>query len=411
MSRLGLRATDMDIDDTPLILTLEQQRLEFPSLANKVYFNFGGQGPLPRAGLEAIIDAHKFLQQQGPFSNRINNWIRQKNALLRQELAQELNVSSETITLTENVTLGCDIVLWGLEWQPGDRILLSDCEHPGVIAIVQEISRRFGVEYAFCPLRETLNEGDPVEVICAHLTPKTRLVVLSHVLWNTGQVLPLTEIVKRCHQYDGDYPVQVLVDAAQSVGMLPLALEETEVDFYAFTGHKWLCGPVGVGGLYIHPDVFEMLHPTFIGWRSIELDEQENISGWKKDGRRFEVASSAYPQYEGLRGAIETHHFWGTQEKKYDRICQLSAYLWEGLSQISEIKCLKTSPPHSGLVSFEVNGKLSPTELVKMLEKQGFLLRTLANPSCVRACVHYFTLEPEIEQLVMAIDKLLKGLD
>lgn len=385
---------------------LEQQRQEFPGLANKVYFNFGGQGTLPRSALEAIIDAHKFLQQQGPFSLRVNSWIQQKVALLRQDLAQEFNVDPDTMTLTENVTIGCNIVLWGINWQEGDRILMTDCEHPGVIAIVQEIARRFAVKVDICPILDTLNQGNPTAVIENALTPNTRLVILSHLLWNTGQVLPLGEIVKVCHGYR-DHPIPILVDAAQSAGSLPLDLTSLGVDFYAFTGHKWFCGPAGVGGVYIRPESFHLLNPTFIGWRGIDIDDQGQPIAWKNDGRKFEVASSAYPQYEGLRAALAVHKNWNCTQNRYQQICQLSEYLWQGLSEIEGIQCLKNSPPEAGLVSFQVQANLSHEQLVKQLENEGFLLRKLYHPDCIRACIHYFTLPAEVEQLIAALKGLL----
>ena len=387
---------------------VQQQRQEFPGLINKVYFNFGGQGTLPRSGLEAIIDAHNFLQQQGPFSLKVNDWITQKTELLRQDIAQELGVEASTITLTENVTAGCNIALWGIDWQEGDRILITDCEHPGIIATVQEIAKRFGVEIDICPILNTLNEGDPVEVIKHHLKTETKLLVLSHLLWNTGQILPLQEISNICHNYSGsDRPILVLADAAQSAGSLPLNLAETGVDFYAFTGHKWFCGPAGVGALYIRPEIFELLNPTFIGWRGINIDEKGQPIDFKSNGEKFEVATSSYPQYEGLRAAISVHNHWGSSEQRYQQICQLSEYLWQDLSKLSAINCLKNSPPKSGLVSFTVDSSMSHNSIVKKLEKQGFLLRTLRDPDCIRACVHYFTLPDEIEQLIKAISLIV----
>jgi len=151
---------------------LAEQRQEFRGLSNKVYFNFGGQGTLPKAGLEAIIDAHNFLQQKGPFSGRVNDWITKKTELLRQEMAQELGISPSTLSITEDVTVGCNIALWGVDWQAGEHILLTDCEHPGIIATVREIARRYHLEISTCPIRETLNGGNPIEVISAHLRPK-----------------------------------------------------------------------------------------------------------------------------------------------------------------------------------------------------------------------------------------------
>ena len=385
-------------------MNIEQHRQQFPGLSNKIYFNFGGQGTMPDAALEGIIDFHKKIQHQGPFCLKVNSWIQQRLDFLRKEMAAEIRATASEIALTENTTTGCNIVLWGMDWQPGDHLLMTDCEHNGVIAITQEIAKRFQVEVSTCPVMATLNEGDPVEAIASHLRPNTRLVIVSHVLWNTGQLLPLAEIGSVCHNYKGNKPVRVLVDAAQSVGMLPLNLPELGVDFYAFTGHKWLCGPVGVGGLYVKKEAMESIEPTFIGWRGINLGEQGQPVGWKEDARRFEVGTSAYPMYEGLLGAIATHHQYGTVKKRYEQICSLSAHLWQGLSKIDGVKCLKDSPPETGLVSFQITKNMSHKEMVRSLEKQGFLLRTLADPDCIRACVHYFTLPAEIDQLIAAIE-------
>ena len=385
-------------------IAIEKHRENFPGLAGKVYFNFGGQGTMPQSALEAVIKTHQYIQQVGPFSLEINAWITRGLAEIRKAIATELNTTPNTITLTENVTAGCNIALWGISWQPGDSILMTDCEHPGVIATVGEISRRFGVKVTVCPILDTLNQGDPVAVIEQHLTSNTRLVVFSHLLWNTGQVLPLAEIVKLCHNYtESARPIQVLVDAAQAVGSLPVNLGEIKPDYYAFTGHKWLCGPAGVGGLYISPDVFSQLQPTFIGLRGIYTDKQGQPQAWKEDGRKFEVSTSAYPEYEGLKAAIATHQQWGNSLQRYQQICQLSNYLWSNLSKIDKIHCLKNTPPEAGLVFFQVRGNINHRDLVKTLEKQGFLLRTLANPDCIRACVHYLTLPEEIDRLVAAI--------
>ncbi len=382
--------------------TLEEHRQAFPGLHNKVYFNFGGQGTLPQASLEAIIDAHNYLQLKGPFSLKINAWLQKRIALLRNDLAQELQVPAETLTLTENVTGGCNIALWGTSWQAGDHILVTDCEHPGLIAIIQEVAHRFNLVIDYANIKETLNQGDPLETIAQSLTPKTRLVVLSHVLWNTGQVLPLKEIVALCHSYQAaENPVRVLVDAAQSVGVLDLNLTELKADFYAFTGHKWLCGPAGVGGLYISPEAFKTIRPTFLGWRSIY--EHEGKISLREDGQRFEMSTSAYPQYEGLRAALVIHQEWATTADRYEQLAQLSGHLWQSLSDVPEIECLKTSPPEAGLVSFRVESRLSHIEIVQALEQKGFFLRTLPDPNCLRACVHYFTIATEIERLVECI--------
>ncbi len=384
------------------ITSIAQHREQFPALANKAYFNYGGQGPMPQAAIDAINQAQEYIQTYGPFSTKVNAWIVEEVQQTRQAIAAELNASPETITITEDVTVGCNIALWGIDWQAGDRILLTDCEHPGVIATTQEISRRFGVEVSFCPIMATLNGGDPVEVIAQHLTPDTRLVVLSHILWNTGQVLPVDKIAQVCREYNSR--IQILVDAAQSVGLLPLNLTELQADFYAFTGHKWWCGPMGVGGLYVRPEARESLQPTFIGWRSIMMDSRGKPVDWQPDGRRYEVATSAFGQYCGLRAAIATHQQWGSAMQRYEQILQLSHYLWQRLNELSDIVCLRTTPPESSLVSFQLKQAGSHKQLVQYLESQNMMTRTLLDPDCVRACVHYFTTTSEIDQLIAGIE-------
>jgi L-cysteine/cystine lyase len=181
-------------------MTKDNHRQQFPALANKAYFNYGGQGPLPEPALDAIYQAYKRVQLGGPFSGEVGAWVVQEAMLTRRAIASELTVPPETIALTEDVTVGCNIALWGIDWKAGDHLLLSDCEHHGIVASVMELQRRFNIEVSVCPLAATLNEGDPVAVIADSLRPNTRLLVISHILWNTGQVLPLAEIVKVCHE-------------------------------------------------------------------------------------------------------------------------------------------------------------------------------------------------------------------
>jgi L-cysteine/cystine lyase len=434
----------LNINNSTEKMTKEKYRQQFPALANKAYFNYGGQGPLLEAALEAIYEAYKRVQLGGPFSGEIGAWVVQEAMLTRRTIANELAVPPETIALTEDVTVGCNIALWGIDWHSGDHLLISDCEHPGIIASVMELQRRFNLEVSVCPLAATLNEGDAVTVIANYLQPNTRLLVISHILWNTGQVLPLAEIVKVCHEFyeppltppcqgggQEDFSllqsdieplltppcqgggqedlsaqknkVRVLVDAAQSVGVLPLNLIESGVDFYAFTGHKWWCGPEGLGGLYVSAEALADLHPVFIGWRGIVTDANAKPIGLKPGAQRYEIATSAYPLYAGLRSAIAIQHEWGTIEERYAEICRLSRYLWERLSEISHVQCLRTSAPEAGLVSFRLTNGMPHKKLVDLLEKQGIMVRTILNPDCVRACVHYFTTQAEIDRLVGAI--------
>lgn len=383
-------------------LTLVNHRQQFPALHGKTYFNYGGQGPMATAAIAALTAAHHKLQTEGPFGSAINQWLETDlGTAVRKALGELLQMPDSTLTLTESVTAGCNIGLWGLDWQPGDRILITDCEHPGVIAAVQEVQRRFGVAVDVCPILATAQGGDPLGVIQSHCQPRTRLLVVSHILWNTGQVLPLEALVALCHGHTPQ-PIWVLVDGAQSVGMMPLALAASGVDFYAFTGHKWCCGAGGLGGLYVRPEIRDRVAPTFIGWRSITSDAQGQPTGWQPSGQRYEVATADYALMPALTTALAIHDQWGTQQQRYERLCRLSVDLWQGLQAIPGVQCLTATLPQSGLVSFQLTGADSDRHrhLVQTFEAAGIFLRTLAHPSCVRACVNYLTLESEVALLL-----------
>lgn len=396
-------------------------RGELRALAGKAYFNYGGQGPMPETAIAAVGDCLAKIQSVGPFSEAAGRLVVAQTAQTRAAIAQTLGVSPASLALTEHTTVGCNIALWGLDWQPGDRLLLSDCEHPGIVAVIGEIQRRFGVEVDWWPLRDRARDfGTAAEWtadLLPHLRPQTRLVVLSHVLWNTGDLLPLAEICAACQGYaqsrggvglaEPSRPLNVLIDAAQSVGMLPLDLTASGVDFYSFTGHKWLGGPEGLGGLYVRPGV--ELAPTFIGWRGITIDEANRPTGFKPDARRFEVATSAYPLQAGLAAAIAFHEQSGSASDRFVQIRRNAADLWARLRAVTGVRCWRSTPPETGIVSFQLE-QFQPGDhqaIANRLEERGCLVRTIVDPDCLRACVHYFSTEEDLDRLVATLQACL----
>jgi L-cysteine/cystine lyase len=379
------------------------QRKLFTYLDRYAYFNYGGQGSLPRAAINLMHHAQIAMQEIAPFSLAANDFMNQETAALRSLMAEEVGAPIASMSIVENTTVGCNIALWGIDWRPGDRLLLTDCEHQGIIATAQELQRRYGVTIDVCPILAAIDQPDTDlgTIITQAIHPSTRMVALSHVLWNTGAVLPLAEIAAFCRSRN----VLTMVDAAQSVGVLPLDLTALGVDFYAFTGHKWWCGPQGVGGLYVRPEVQDQLHPTFIGWRSVITNAQGQPQRYQSQADRYEVATSAVPLFAGLRKALEIHRAFGSADDRYELIKENATLLWERLQELPQVRCLRSLPPASGLIAFELeSGKHK--EAVQKLEAQGLLVRQLLNPNCIRACTHYMTTEAEIERLVGAIEAL-----
>jgi L-cysteine/cystine lyase len=382
-------------------------RTQLPALANKTYFNYGGQGPLPTPSLEAITASWRTIQELGPFTGAVWPFLDQISGRLRQRLAHWFGVPPQRLAFTENVTSGCVLPLWGLPWQAGDELLISDCEHPGVVAACRELARREGLTIASLPvadLRGTVaaSATTVLERLEQALRPATRLVVLSHLLWNTGQVMPIAAVASRlaCHRR---HP-WLLVDGAQSLGCIPLAEAAAAADIYACTGHKWCCGPEGLGAMALSERLLQEARPTLIGWRSLS-QESSGSSGFHPDSRRFEVATSCLPLWAGLEQSLKLLEAEGSAEDRLAVIQQGSHRLWLGLQELGAATCLLEGPPPAGLVSFQRAGD-APATVVKRLGERGIWIRSLDDPACLRACTHISTTSNEIDALLGALARL-----
>jgi len=380
-----------------------------PALANKTYFNYGGQGPLPTPSLQAITASWQRIQELGPFSTSVWPFVEQETTRVRQALAALCGVAPHRLALTENVTSGCVLPLWGLPWSPGDELLLSDCEHPGVVAACHELARREGLEIRWLPVLELCTTHGQSTLDAAvlagleqALTPQTKLVALSHLLWNSGSVMPITAVAERLQPHPNQ--PWLLVDAAQSMGAIPVEEAAAAADIYAFTGHKWCCGPEGLGAVALSERLLEQGQPTLIGWRSLRHEASAG-SSFHSDARRFEVATSCVPLCSGLATSLDLLAAEGTAAQRLERIQAGSRRLWQGLQTIEGVNTLLPEPPPAGLVSFTLAGR-SGAAVVERLGEQGLWIRRLDDPDCLRACTHITTTEAEIDMLLDALRAL-----
>jgi len=364
------------------------------TLENRLYFNHGGQGLLPESTIEAITTAYREIQHRGPFSMEAEQWIAGHMTHTRKQLADALGCSPNTITFTESTSHSMNIPLWGLDWQAGDGLMVSDCEHPGAFLPAHAVAQRYDLEIQKFDL---LGGQHPVLAVQQALKSNTKLILLSHVLWNTGQVLPIKEITEVCRKQG----VLVLWDGAQSSGVIPAQFEEWGVDFYGSTCHKWWMGPAGIGYLYIRPETLEQIRPTYVGWRSASA-YVEPIP-WYQNGQRFEVATLPSELFFGLAQSLKLHQSFGSGEERYTRILELAQQLWVGLQEIPGLETISAEAPTSGLVCWRAHALTSPqdlTRVVQVLEAQKVYVRTIPKPLCFRASIHYFNEPWEIEKLL-----------
>ena len=373
-----------------------------PALANKIYFNYGGQGPLPTASLHAMAASWRRIQELGPFAKPVFSYVGELIASLRQALAALCGVPPQRLAFTENVTSGCVLPLWGLPWRPGDQLLIGDGEHPGVVATCHELARREQLQVKTLPLQDCCGGDQVLERLDQALQPRTRLVVLSHLLWTTGAAMPVPAVGRRLREHVNQ--PWLVVDGAQSVGAVPLQEAVAVADVYAFTGHKWLCGPEGLGAVALSRRLLEAGVPTMIGWRGLARDPANPLR-LHGDARRYEIATSCSPLAAGLLQSLRSLAAVGGTPQRLERIRARSGALWLGLRQLDGVETLLPEAPPAGLVSFRVRD-FGSQQVVNALAERGLVLRSFEKPDCVRACCHVTTLPTESERLIHEIASL-----
>ncbi len=380
-----------------------------PALQNKAYFNYGGQGPLPAPSLEAMMTSWKEIQKLGPFTNNVWPYICKEINQTKNMLANICGVKSSRIALTENVSSGCLLALWGIPFQEGDEILISDCEHPGIIAACTELAKRKKLILSVLAVKHIKNQDNKgivkvLKSLESSLSSKTVLVVISHILWNTGLLVPIFEISKILSSHPRK-PF-LMVDAAQSFGQIPLDKEASSSDIYAFTGHKWACGPEGLGGVCISERIIEEASPTMIGWKSIVNEKfvlNQTEGQFFQDARKFEQATSCIPLLAGLRSSLNLLDNVGSIDERIKLIQRLTQIVWGKINHLNMFETILEDIPATGLVSFKYKGDKNTKMLVNILGRKSIWIRDLDDPICLRACVNITTTSMEIEALIESL--------
>ena len=353
-------------------MTFEEARARYPVLERVAYLNAGTFGPLSiatvaamRAELEHDLDAGRFGM---PYIERANDM----RAELCGLIAALVGVEPERVALTSSTTDGCNIVLAGLDLQPGDEIVTTTDEHFGLLGPVHASGARVVVVHP-----------DPASILAA-VTLRTRLLAVSQVLWTTGQVLPVREL----RESSG---VPILVDGAQSVGAIPV--DARGLDFYTVSGQKWLCGPGATGALVVaDPERLRVGRPSYFAQARHEPDGSfEPRAG----AERFQPNWFPMSSMAGLMAALGDAPDW-----RYERGAVQAERLRELLSGLVEVQ---TPEDRATLVSFRPAGDEEPAAVVERLASLDVSVRDLPGRGLVRASVGWWTSDDDLDRLVAGI--------
>ena len=268
-------------------VTFEQARAQFPVLERVAYLQAGSAGPLAGRTTEAMAAEEERNLREGRVGLEYIERVLALRAELRAELAGLVGVEAEQVALTASTTDGCNLVLAGLDLDPGDEVITTTDEHFGLIGPLHASGARVVVV------------PPDADAIAAAVTPRTRLLAVSHVLWTTGQVLPVRELRERTG-------IPILVDGAQSVGAIPV--DAAGLDFLTISGQKWLCGPESTGGLVVaDPERLRVARPSYFSQQGYEPDGA--FEPWP-GARRFDPNWVPTALMSGLLAAVRLRPEW-----------------------------------------------------------------------------------------------------
>jgi L-cysteine/cystine lyase len=359
-------------------VTFDEARALFPVLERFAYLNAGTLGLLSRPTLAAMEERLRFDQEHGRGGQGWFMSVLELRARVREQIAALIGASPDQVALTSSTTDGCNVVLSGLELGPDDEVVTTNSEHPGLLLPLHVSGVRVRVaEVAARPTAAAL------QTILSCITPRTKLLALSHVLWTTGQVMPV-------HELKRESGLPLLVDGAQSVGAIPVDIGE--LDYYTVSCQKWLCGPEPLGALYVRdPEQLGVGVPSYFAQKSLEPDG----AFVPADGAaRFDTGWLATPSLAGLETALA-----GAPEWRLDRAAEMAEVCRGALRERFE---LVAEGGESTLVSF-VPAREAAAEAARLYDA-GVIVRDLPGTGWLRASCGWWTSGEDIDRLMAGLE-------
>jgi L-cysteine/cystine lyase len=348
-------------------VTPEEARSLFPVLERLAYLNAGTFGPLARTTAAAVQEQLDSDLTGGRFGKEYFERMLELRKRARAVLGGLVGGAPEQVSLTGSTTDGCNIVLAGLDLRPEDEIVTTTEEHFGLLGPLHASGARV-----------LAVEPDPDAILRA-VTPRTRLLALSQVIWTSGRALPVRELREQTG-------IPVLVDGAQSVGAIPV--DAGELDFLTISGQKWLCGPDSTGALVVaDPERLRVARPSYFSQTSYEpTGSFEPAEG----AARFDPGWVSSAVLAGLLSGIEVRPEWA-----FERAAEQTARCRDLLAPLVELV-----PGDATLVAFRHD---DPAALVERLAEAGVVVREIPKTGLVRVSCGWWTDEDDLGRLASAI--------
>lgn len=370
--------------------------------SNKIYLNNASSSLIPLKSIKAMTDFIIQYNELGPDSIDFGIELAAKYNQLRQTISKLIRCRPEEVILTQSTTEGINTVASGLSFPKNSNIVIRGTTHEHHSNYYPWLRLAKSAELRSVP--NDTNGFFEISEFEKLLDENTRIVSLSHALYNTGAIMPVEQIGKILEEKNIPY----FVDAAQTVGCVgDYDFSRTKCNFMAFNGYKWLCGPMGIGIFYCKKDSANLLEPSQIGGESAMIYDNDKIA-YKDIPDKFQSGFRNYSAIVGLETSVSYLLHLGLENIR-KKIIGLANLFREEIAKIPDVTLYgpEDQGRRTSIVPFSV-GKKSPQEIVEHLEKRGIILavREISDTKIVRAAPHFFNTETDILKTVDAIKKL-----
>ena len=378
----------------------DKVRDQFMLSRDKVFFNNGTIGAMPRVVFERYVDELRKLAvdvADWDYRSDETNWIGGygPQTEIRAKAARLLNATVPELALTENVTAGVSFISGGLNLPPGSEILITNQEHEGgKSSWLAEAKRR---NWVVTPVKMPAPVRDPeqvLEVFKQAITPRTKVIAVSHVITGTGAILPAKEICAQAR----DRGIFTLLDGAQAFGHVKVDVQDLGCDAYAGCFHKWMLAPPGTGFLYLRKDRSREV------WSTVASGQWDN---YDDSGYRFtQRGTGSLGALLGLNAALDFHFAVGPEQVQ-QRIKYLGDYLRDGLHKIPKVTIYspQDNAMCAGITVYGVEG-ITGRKLQEEMWNRDRLRPRGSGHYSVRHCTHMYNSTAEIDRALKVVRDL-----
>lgn len=368
---------------------------EFEQAPGLRYLNHAAVAPWPKRASEAVS---RFARENVWLGARdYPEWMLMEQRL-RERLQRLINApSTDDIALVKNTSEALSFVAFGLDWQPGDQIVISNEEFPSN-RIVWEALASQGVEV----VQADLKGDDPEAALLAACGPRTRLMSISSVQFASGLRMDLVRLGQGCRERG----VLFCVDAIQQIGALPFDAQACQCDFAMADGHKWMLGPEGLGMFYCRAEVRPQLKLSEYGWHMLEHMGDYNRTTWEpaQSARRFECGSPNMLGAAALEASLSLLEEVG-MEQVAAAIAERVRWLHDGLTAIPGVRLHSPQDParRAGIVSFSIDG-VDNAEVHRQLKENQVVC--IPRGMGVRFSPHFYTERRVIDETLAIVREI-----